>query len=104
MLPEISSCAAPTGLAQQKITHKPSITHWIKRSLELFMSKNPNSPTLTPAVAASRARRRRVKVARGTFHKIFRMDVSDQLGSRSHPVITSDNICHVKSKQVKLTA
>ncbi|PYX04537.1 MAG: hypothetical protein DMG85_17420, partial [Acidobacteria bacterium] len=32
----------------------------------------------------------------GDLSQDFRMDVSDQLGSRSHPVITSDNICHIK--------
>src|SRR5206468_3514748 len=44
MLPDISSGAAPAGLVQPKITQTASIRHRIKRSRELFMSKNRNSP------------------------------------------------------------
>src|SRR5947209_3380975 len=44
MLPDVSLGAVKAGLVQPKITQAASIRHRIKRSRELFMGKNRNSP------------------------------------------------------------
>src|SRR6266496_314776 len=82
MLPDISSGAAPAGLVQPKITQTASIRHRIKRSRELFMGKNRNSPdanTSGGSVKGEGCSNEGVNNGKRTFENDFRSDQSTSL-------------------------
>src|SRR6266480_5313773 len=99
MLPDISSGAAPAGLVQPKITQTASIRHRIKRSRELFMGKNRNSPDANTSGGSVKG----WAIAGATVTRSVLDEISGPMGRPAWTravLITSDNICHIKSNGV----
>ena len=99
MLPDVSLGAAQTGFVQPKITQTASMTHGIKRSRELFMGKNRNSPDANTSGGSVKGG----AIAGATVTRSVLDEISGPMGrpawTRAVP-ITSDNICHIKSNGV----
>src|SRR6476646_6198918 len=90
MLPGISGCAARAGSIQLSITQNPRPTHPSKAPRQIFMTskiENRDLRRLAPVTIASRALGR----AEGGGGK------ARTAHSRQPSLITSDNICHIKS-------